>query len=125
MMDLLRPVTPQAWKQTSVRDPELLDAIWEALNIARDNKALVVAKGGTIININHLASELCGCSLQELVGKSVVSELFQELPTRLSGTPVERWETTLKVERKAPIPVEIIRQPFGTRLQGTEACLSV
>ena len=42
------------------RDQELLDAVWEALNIGRDNKALVVARDGTIIKANQLASQLCG-----------------------------------------------------------------
>ena len=35
------------------REQELLDTVWEGLNIARDNKALVIVKQGAIININQ------------------------------------------------------------------------
>ena len=45
----------------------LLDVVWEALNVARENKALVMACSGTIIKINRLAAELCGASLPALV----------------------------------------------------------
>ena len=38
------------------REQELLDTVWEGLNIARDNKALVIVKQGTIININQISS---------------------------------------------------------------------
>ena len=57
-------------------DQEILGAIWKALNIARDNKALVIARAGTIININSLVSQLCGRSLDQLVGGKVTTELF-------------------------------------------------
>ena len=62
----------------NARNEELLDAIWEALNVARDNKALVVARQGTIININARASQLCGRSRDELIGMSVFAELFEK-----------------------------------------------
>src|ERR1043166_8922836 len=74
-----------------MHDQELLDVIWEALNVARDNKALVAARGGAVINLNALASALCGRSLDELAGCSV-AELF-EAP---GGHGATRWETALK-----------------------------
>ena len=101
-------------------DQELLDAVLEALNIARDNKALVVAREGTIININKLASQLCGRSQEELAGKSVTIELFEQAPAQYCGAPIERWETALKTASDGPIAVEVVRQPLGTRLAGVE-----
>jgi EAL domain-containing protein (putative c-di-GMP-specific phosphodiesterase class I) len=38
-------------------DPKFLDAIWEALNVARDNKALLLTRQGTIVNLNGLAAD--------------------------------------------------------------------
>jgi hypothetical protein len=49
----------------------LLDVVWEALNVARENKALVMACSGTIININRLAEHLCGAPLHGLKGTTV------------------------------------------------------
>ena len=53
------------------QDLKLLDAVWEALNVARDNKALVLARQGTVVNINALAAELCGRSLDDVNGTSI------------------------------------------------------
>ena len=53
--------TPQGNRPPDRQD--LLDVVWEALNVARENKALVMACSGTIININGLAADLCGASL--------------------------------------------------------------
>jgi diguanylate cyclase (GGDEF)-like protein/PAS domain S-box-containing protein len=84
---------------------DLLDVVWEALNVARENKALVMACGGTIININRLAAELSGTSLSGLKGTRV-TEL-------LSGPPPDaaaRWQTTFEREGTRPIPIEVTRQ---------------
>jgi diguanylate cyclase (GGDEF)-like protein len=105
-------------RKAPATDQELLDAIWEALNIARDNKALVVARDGIIININHLASQLCGRTLAELIGRRVVTELFEDPPVPQTAAAPERWETKLRTASSFPIPVEVIRQPLGTQLQG-------
>ena len=59
------------------RQAELLDVALEALNIARDNKALVVARDGIIIDINQRALDLCGHPSGELVGKNVMVALFE------------------------------------------------
>ena len=45
-----------------------LDALWEGLNVARDNKALVLARDGTIINLNQLAADLSGRRLHDMLG---------------------------------------------------------
>jgi PAS domain-containing protein len=58
----------------------------EALNVARDNEALVVAREGVIVSVNELASQLCGRSSTELVGKGVYSELFRSLPQPEPGS---------------------------------------
>ena len=86
----------------------LLDVVWEALNVARENKALVMARSGTIININRLAAELCGASLNGLKGTRV---------KKLLGAPpsaeVARWETTFEREGMRPIPIEVTRQSLS------------
>jgi PAS domain-containing protein len=97
------------WRNTSrpnrpVSDAELLEAIWEALNVARDNKALVMVCGGRIVNINQMASDLCGASLRSLEGKCV-TKLLGFLPSA-----AVRVETVLRREGNEPIPIEVTRQ---------------
>src|SRR6476659_11221496 len=99
------------------RDQELLDTVWEGLNIARDNKALVMVTLGAIININQLAAELFSCSLAELKGMNV-GEFVVGAHTQSSVG--KHWETTLRRPTGRPIPVEVTRQPLSTRLSGVE-----
>ena len=54
----------------------ILGPIWQALNIGRDNKGLLIARAGRIINANALLLQLCGRSLAELIDREVASELF-------------------------------------------------
>jgi diguanylate cyclase (GGDEF)-like protein/PAS domain S-box-containing protein len=107
-----------AVRKSSARHGELLDAMLEGLNVARDSKALVVVRNGTIIEINRLASQLCGRPQQELVGKSAATELFDDTPTRHRDPTIERWETALKTASGMSVPVEVVRHPLGARLQG-------
>ncbi len=93
----------------------LLEAMLEVLNVARDNKALVVTRGRVVIHANPLASQLLSCSHKDLVGGRVSSVLSQTLPPA-SGTAVQRWDTTLKVAAGDPIPVEVFCQPLSARL---------
>jgi diguanylate cyclase (GGDEF)-like protein len=86
---------------------ELLETAWTALNVARDNKALVLTSAGAIARINHLTARLCGRSLGELVGRDVAAELFQNSPAFVSHG---RWEGTLKTSSGSLIPVEVTRQ---------------
>ena len=86
----------------------LLDVVWEALNVARENKALVMACGGTIININRLAAELCGASLPTLKGARV-AELLRAPPSAAAA----RWETTFERQGMRPIPIEVTRQSLS------------
>jgi diguanylate cyclase (GGDEF)-like protein len=104
----------------SANNEELLAAIWAALNIARDYKALVVAKDGAIININQLAAQLCERTAEELVGRCAIAELFegQQAP-QLAGT-IERWETELKAASGTRIPVEVTYERLSTDLQELE-----
>src|ERR1700704_4499711 len=91
---LVRLLTPASGSDRSAAtDQELLEAIWEALNIARDNKALVVAREGIIININQLACQLCGSTRDQLVGRSVARALFEDPLGPQTGATAERWET--------------------------------
>ena len=99
----------------SIHDRELLEAVWEALNVARDNKALAIVRQGTIFNINSLAAQLCECSSRELIGKSL-AELLDGVPPPRSRANA-RWEAALKTVSGRPIAVEVTRQPLGSRLE--------
>ena len=68
------------------QDLKLLDAVWEALNGARDNKALVLARQGTVVNINGLAAELCGRSFDDVNGRSITDLLEGQSPTGGRGS---------------------------------------
>jgi diguanylate cyclase (GGDEF)-like protein len=105
----------------SRRDQELLDAVWEALNIARDNKALLVAREGSVVNANHLACQLCGRSLDALLGRNVLGWLLEDEPTRHSSSATERWETTLNTATGDSVAVEVTRQALGNRFPGMVA----
>ena len=109
-----------ARQEASSDSANALDAIWGALNIARDNKALVLATGGLIVNINQLASDLCERSDQDLVGRCVITELFENAPVRLSAGASGRWETGLKTASGLRIPVEVRYERLGTGGQQLE-----
>jgi diguanylate cyclase (GGDEF)-like protein/PAS domain S-box-containing protein len=101
-------------------DQDLFDVTLEALNVARDNKALVVAREGCIISVNELATQLCGRSSTELLGKRVFGDLFQKVPEREPGSGSQRWQTGLKSESDGSIEVEVVRQQLGASAQGME-----
>ena len=105
-MRLSRATARLAARKVRVCDPQLLDVVWESLNIARDNKALVLAKHGTILNINALAQQLCGRSEQELLDTSVTSGLLRRscadtareslpLPASFFASAL-KWKTRLR-----------------------------
>jgi diguanylate cyclase (GGDEF)-like protein len=104
---------------TSPTDQELFRAIWAALNVGRDYKALIISKDATIISINRLASELCGRDSNEIVGKRVISELFDG-PVGARPAKTNRWETELKAASGARIPVEVTYETLGAELQDLE-----
>ena len=91
----------------------LVNGIWDALNIARDNKALLLANSGFITNANPLACDLLGQSCDWLSGQKT-AQLFEELPAEPPKAIAERWETTLRAADR-PIPVEVTRQTLSTR----------
>jgi diguanylate cyclase (GGDEF)-like protein len=119
LRDVVRALAATSQAGSKNKDPgheeELLGAVWEALNVARDNKALIVAKEGTIINVNRLGCELCERSLDQLVGKNVSLELFEVPPPQVEG--IARWETALTTASGNSIAVEVTCQPIGCRLQ--------
>lgn len=96
---------------------ELLQVALEALNIARDNKALVVARHGTIIDINKRALDLCGYASADLVGRNVAAALFDGPP---QGATTARFDTQLKTQSPEAIVVEVVRQPLGSKLPDIE-----
>jgi diguanylate cyclase (GGDEF)-like protein len=97
-------------------DHHLLVAVWEALNVARDNKALIVTRDDTIINLNRLACQLCERTPRRLIGKKLSRELPSLLPPRPQD--IERWETLLQTASGSQIAVEVTRQPVACRLKG-------
>jgi diguanylate cyclase (GGDEF)-like protein len=103
----------------SAREQELLAAAWEALNVARDNKALVIAEAGIILNVNQRVSQLCGRSIDELLGRSICPDLLDH-PPALRADNMHRWETTLTTACGTPIAVEVVREPLTTRLRGVD-----
>ena len=102
---------PQTTAAVLIQGVEPLAPIWEALNIARENKALVMARQGTIINVNGLAAELCGRPLSGLSGTKI-SELLTGSQSSKSAAS-ERWQTVLNRASPRPIPVEVTRQPLN------------
>ncbi len=60
----------------------LPQAIWDALNIARENKALFVAKDGLIIKANELAAQLCERTQQELADGYSITQFLESSQTR-------------------------------------------
>ena len=102
------PMALSARPKKASRDDELLEAVWDALNVARDNKALVLTKNGVIIRVNERAWQLLGPCSAELVGKEADRELFQNAPAN-----AERWETRLRASSDALIAVEVVRQALA------------
>ena len=100
-------------------DEGLLQAIWGALNIARENKAIIVTKGGVIINTNELAAQLCEHTCEELAGYSI-TQFLQGSKTPHPDAPTQRWETELKAASGVRIPVEVTYQPLRTDLHVLE-----
>ena len=108
-----------AKRQRADRDAGLLRAVWAALNIARDNKALIIAKGGVIIKTNELASQLCERTCEELVGYSI-TEFLEGSQASHADALIQRWETELKAASGLSIPVEVTYQPLRTDQQVLE-----
>ena len=117
---LLSSVRGRRKAKASPNDQELLRRIWAALKVARDNKALIISKDGAIVNVNSLASELCGRSAKELAGRIVVTELFESPQSPHPAATTERWEATLKTASGARIPVEVTYEALGPDLEDLE-----
>ena len=100
-------------------DEGMLRAIWGALNIARENKALIVTKGGIIINTNELAVQLCERTCEELAGYSI-TQFLEASQAQHPDAPTQRWETELKTASGLRIPVEVTYQPLRTDLHVLE-----
>jgi diguanylate cyclase (GGDEF)-like protein len=117
---LLSSVRGRRKAKVSQNDQELLRRIWAALKVARDNKALIISKDGAIVNVNSLASELCGRNAEELAGRFVVTELFESTQSPHPAATTERWEATLKTASGARIPVEVTYEALGADLEDLE-----
>jgi diguanylate cyclase (GGDEF)-like protein len=102
-------------RRSPAAGPKLLDVVWEALNVARDNKALMLARQGTIVNVNALGAALCGRSSRDLNGGSI-ADLLEAAPP----PAIDHWQTELKVASGTPIPVEVTRRQVDVGLEGIE-----
>jgi diguanylate cyclase (GGDEF)-like protein len=107
-------------RKSSERDEGLPQAIWAALRIGRDNKALIVAKGGAIINVNELAAQLCDCTPEELLGGCVITQFLPCSQARHPSATMRRWETELTTASGVQVPVEVTYEPLRTDLHELE-----
>ena len=90
-----------------------LPVVWETLNIARENKALLLARQGTIVNANDICAELLGRQTSKLIG-SRLADFVGEGARQETGE--HRWETAVTGSRRRPIPVEITRRTLSPPL---------
>ena len=116
---LARPGAIGRGHKSSEIDESLPQAIWDALNIARENKALFVAKGGAIVNVNELAAQLCDRTPEELLGGCFISQFLQRQTSQPAAT-MRRWETELTTASGVRIPVEVTYEPLRTDLHELE-----
>jgi len=116
---LARPGAIGRGRKSSEIDESLPQAIWDALNIARENKALFVAKGGAIVNVNELAAQLCDRTPEELLGGCFISQFLQRQTSQPAAT-MRRWETELTTASGVRIPVEVTYEPLRTDLHELE-----
>jgi len=117
---LARPGAIGRGRKSSEIDESLPQAIWDALNIARENKALFVAKGGAIVNVNELAAQLCDRTPEELLGGCFISQFLQFSQTQQPAATMRRWETELTTASGVRIPVEVTYEPLCTDLHELE-----
>jgi diguanylate cyclase (GGDEF)-like protein/PAS domain S-box-containing protein len=92
-------------KSVTMNEADLLDVVWDALNIARDNKALLLSKRDTIANANALAAELTGRSVSSLIGRSLSELIHVKADTDI-------WEATINRSASSEIQVEVTRRPL-------------
>jgi diguanylate cyclase (GGDEF)-like protein len=117
---LARPGAIGRGRKSSETDESLPQAIWDALNIARENKALFVAKGGAIVNVNELAAQLCDRTAEELLGGCFISQFLQFSQTQQPAATMRRWETELTTASGVRIPVEVTYEPLRADLHELE-----
>ena len=110
---LARPGAIGRGRKSSEIHESLPQAIWDVLNIARENKALFVAKGGAIVNVNELAAQLCDRTPEELLGGCFISQFLQRQTSQPAAT-MRRWETELTTASGVRIPVEVTYEPLRT-----------
>jgi len=105
-----RGATASAGEARTQHRQAILGPIWQVLNIGRDNKGLLIAQAGRIVNVNPLLLQLCGRSSGELIGREVAREVFA------CSHAADRWETVLKTAVGAPIAIEVTRQSLALDL---------
>lgn len=113
-MTILAPIEADA------REAEIIAAALDALYVGRDNKALLVARAGTIVSINCIAAQLCGSSPEALIGQGIIAQILEapDAPANQAAAQTQRWETVLKTVGNVLIPVEVVREALGSRIPG-------
>jgi hypothetical protein len=86
-----------------------VDVLWRGLAFARDNKALLMARHGTVLNANAVACQLFKRSPANLIGADL-TELIDGYSPSIRHAAL--WETTLTLPA-AVVPVEITQERLG------------
>jgi diguanylate cyclase (GGDEF)-like protein/PAS domain S-box-containing protein len=94
-----------------------IDRIRELVNAA--SEGIVIAADGIVINVNRRVSELCGQPADDLIGKRVGGELFEEI-VFAPRTGSRTVEATLKTVDGKAVSVEVVCQPFHSGVRGNE-----
>jgi hypothetical protein len=97
-------------RQRRAHERELLELAWEALNAARENKALTLVEGWH----SHRRQRACPGAVRvpvETLHGLAVAELLDFIPS-----DVERWETDLNTPAGVRISVEVTRQTLSARI---------
>ena len=87
-----------------------LDIAWRALNIARDARGMVLARGGTILKVNARLGRLLGCSPSSLEGKRALGDLIARPRRNSLRKSTTRWTTVMVAGTGTRIPVEVTRE---------------
>jgi diguanylate cyclase (GGDEF)-like protein/PAS domain S-box-containing protein len=101
-------------RQTSQHSIERIRELVDAAS-----EGIVIAADGVMINVNRRVTELSGQSTEQLIGKRVGGDLFEEIVVA-PRTGTQTVEATLKSVYGKGIPVEVVCQPFRTGVRGNE-----
>ncbi len=88
----------------------LLEAAWRTLNVGRDAKGILMARGGVVLKANALLCRLLECSAASLEGKSVFGDVLARPRGKDLRKAKTRWMTVMVAAAGTRLPVEITRE---------------